>query len=178
MLIDLTGDTVTPQTLLSGSKAHDRSGNVIDGECTFDADTSDANALPSEVLDKKTYYKNGSKETGTMPNNGAVAGEITTKTGQYTVPQGYHDGSGKVGISASEQLKIKPENIKAGITILSVEGSYTGGQVKAESKEVTPSGSQQIVQPSAGFDYLSAVTVKAIPYVETANAYGTTVTIG
>ncbi|MBQ6255961.1 MAG: hypothetical protein IJJ60_05170, partial [Clostridia bacterium] len=36
--------------------------------------------------------------TGTMPNRGAVTGVISTTDGRYTVPQGYHDGSGSVGI--------------------------------------------------------------------------------
>jgi hypothetical protein len=37
-----------------------------------------------------------------MPNRGAVAGTISTVAGEYTVPQGYHDGSGKVAIAATE----------------------------------------------------------------------------
>ena len=49
-LIDLTGDTVTPETLLAGKKAHDTSGVVINGTCTYDADTSDATAAESEIL--------------------------------------------------------------------------------------------------------------------------------
>ena len=35
-LIDLTADTITPQTLLVNSTAHDKSGAPIEGACTFD----------------------------------------------------------------------------------------------------------------------------------------------
>lgn len=95
---------------------------------------------------------------------------------------GYHDGSGKVGIDATEQAKIIPENIREGITILGVEGTMSGTEeVKPQAKTVTPSKEQQVVLPDSeqGYNYLSQVTVNAIPYNESENsAGGTTVTIG
>lgn len=177
-LIDLTGDTVSEATLLSGATAHDNSGAVITGECTYDADTSDATAVVAEILAGKTAYSNGAKLTGTMPNNGAVTGTISTKNGTYTIPQGYHDGSGSVGISSTERNKIIAGNIKTGIQILGVTGEYGGEAVSVQAKIATPTSAQQVITPDTGYDYLSQVTVKAIPYVESANAYGTTVTIG
>lgn len=177
-LIDLTSDTVDASHLLSGYKAHDRSGAVITGTCTYNADTSDATISADEILEGQIAYANGNKVTGTMPNNGGVTGTISTKLGQYTIPEGYHDGSGKVGISTTEQSKLIPSNIKSGITILSVTGTYSGEGATAQSKTVTPSTSQIVVQPDSNYDYLSQVTVNRIPYVETRNTYGTTVTIG
>ena len=177
-LIDLTGDTVSAATLLSGATAHDNSGTVITGECTYDADTSDATAVVAEILATKTAYSNGSKLTGTMPNRGAVSGTISTKNGTYTIPQGYHDGSGSVGISSTERNKIVAGNIKNGIQILGVTGTYGGEAVSVQAKTATPTSAQQVITPDTGYDYLSQVTVTAIPYVESANAYGTTVTIG
>lgn len=177
-LMDLTGDDVTASDVLSGKKFHLPSGAPGTGSCTYDADTSDATATAAEILLGKTAYKNGEKLTGTMPNNGAVTGTITTKEQQYTVPQGYHDGSGKVSIAAAEQAKVIPSNIKDGVEILGVTGTYTGDGVTAQAKTVTPSTSQQVVTPDAGYDYLSQVTVNAIPYTETDNAAGgKTVTI-
>ena len=180
VLIDLTSDTVEESNLLSGYSAHDKSGAEIVGTCTFDADTQDANAAIAEILTGKTAYARGVKLTGTMPNNGAVNGTISTKAGQYTIPQGYHDGSGKVSISATEQAKIIAENIRSGISILGVTGTMSGTEdVNAEAKTVTPTVAAQTITPSTGYNYLSQVTVRAIPYVETENsAGGTTVTIG
>lgn len=177
-LLDLTGDTVDASHLLYGYKAHDRSGTQITGSCTYDSDTSDATAAPDEVLYGETYYANGSKATGQMVNNGAVTGTISTVAGQYTVPIGYHDGSGKVSISSTEQAKIIEGNIKSGVVILGVTGTYTGATISAQTKSVTPTTSEQVITPDSNYDYLSQVTVAAIPYVETSNTYGTTVTIG
>ena len=178
VLVDMTGDTATASQILEGYTAHINTGEQVEGTCTYDADTSDATAQVAEILLNKTAYVNGNKLTGTMPNNGAVSGTISTKAGQYTVPQGYHDGSGKVSISSTEQAKIIASNIKSGITILGVEGSYSGEGVSAQAKTATPSKTAQTILPDTGYDYLSQVTVAAIPYVESANAYGTTVTIG
>lgn len=177
-LIDLTADDVAASDVLSGKKFHLPSGAPGTGTCPYDADTSDATAVAAEILATKTAYKNGSKLTGTMPNNGAVSGTISAKAEQYTVPQGYHDGSGKVSISATEQAKIIAGNIKAGIEILGVTGAYAGDTISAQAKTATPTTAQQTILPDTGYDYLSQVTVAAIPYTETDNtAGGKTVTI-
>lgn len=179
-LIDLSGDDVQASDVLSGKKFHLPSGAQGTGACTYDADTGDATAVAAEILTGKTAYKNGSKLTGTMPNRGAVAGSISTAAGEYTVPQGYHDGSGKVSIDATEQVKLVASNIRQGITILGVQGSMSGTEdVNAEAKTVTPSTAQQVITPDTpDYNYLSQVTVAAIPYTETDNAAGgKTVTI-
>lgn len=180
VLIDLTSDTVKKDKLLNGYTAHGADGELIMGECTFDADTQDATATDSEILAGKTAYNKGVKVTGTMKNNGAVAGKITSKTGKYTIPLGYHDGSGTVQIDPAEQAKLIPANIRNGITILEVTGvmSDTDGERK-QTKTVTPSTSEQTILPDSGYTCLTQVVVKAIPYVETDNsAGGKTVTIG
>lgn len=178
VLVDMTGDTATAAQILDGYTAHINTGEQVEGSCTYDADTSDATAQRAEILLSKTAYVNGNKLTGSMPNNGAVSGTISTKAGTYTVPIGYHDGSGTVGISSTEQAKIIASNIKSGVTLLGVTGSYSGEGATAQAKTATPSTASQVILPDEGYDYLSQVTVAAIPYVETANAYGTTVTIG
>lgn len=180
VLIDLTGDTITKDKLLKGYTAHGADGEPINGSCEFDANTQDATATDAEILLGKTAYNKGTKRTGTMPNNGAVNGSISTKSGQYTVPQGYHDGSGKVSISSTEQAKLIPANIREGVTVLGVEGTMSGSEgMKAQSKTVTPSTNEQVVLPDSGYNALAQVTVGAIPYVESDNsAGGITVTIG
>jgi hypothetical protein len=178
VLIDLTSDTITESDLAYGVTAHDNSGSIITGTSTYDADTSDANAVVAEILATRTAYVNGNKLTGTMPNNGAVSGYISDKDDEYTVPLGYHDGSGKVAIDSSEKAKLIAGNIKSGVELLGVTGTYSGESISVQTKTVTPSVSSQTILPDTGYDYLSQVTVNAIPYVESANAYGTTVTIG
>lgn len=179
-LIDLTADTVTPDKVLSSYTFHDKAGDIKTGTCDYDSDTSDATVAVAEMLSGKTAYARGTKLTGTMPNKGAVTGTISTKAEEYTIPQGYHDGSGKVSIASTEQAKLIPANIREGITVLGVKGTMSGSEgVKAQSKEVTPSTSEQVVLPDETYTHLSQVTVKAISYVESDNsAGGKTVTIG
>lgn len=176
---DTSADTITADKLLEGFTAHDKSGAPITGTCTFDSDTSEDTAAVAEILAGKTAHARGTQLTGTMPNRGAVTGTISTKADSYTIPQGYHDGSGAVSIDATEQSKLVANNIKAGIEILGVTGSYTGEGVSAQSKTATPSNVAQVIVPDANYDYLSQVTVNAIPYTETDNAAGgVTITIG
>jgi hypothetical protein len=178
-LIDLTADTVTAADILDGVTAHGKDGAPITGTCTYDSDTSSDTAAVAEILSGKTAHARGALLTGTMTNNGGVTGTISTKAGQYTVPQGYHDGSGKVSIATAEQNKIIAGNIKSGVQILGVTGTYSGEAITAQTKSATPSWSQQTIQPDNGYDYLSAVTVAAIPIAYSDNsAGGQTVTIG
>lgn len=173
VLIDLTADTVVADKLLSGYKAHGADGNQITGSCTYDSDTMDATAADAEILSGKTAYVKGSKKTGTMPNRGAVSGSITTVDGQYTIPQGYHDGSGKVQIDSTEQAKLIADNIREGITVLGVTGTMSGTEgANPQAKTVTPTSSQQVILPDEGYNYLSQVTVSAVPYTETDNSAG------
>lgn len=180
VIIDLTADTVDAAHLLSGYTAHGADGRPITGTNTFDSDTSDDTATVGEVLNTKTFHARGTALTGTMPNRGAVTGTIDTVAGTYTVPQGYHDGSGTVSIASAEQSKLIATNIRQGVTILGVSGSMSGSEdVNAQTKSATPTWSSQSVTPDTGYTHLTSVTVAAIPIAYSDNAAGgKTVTIG
>lgn len=177
-LIDLTSDTITASDLAYGVTAHGADGEAITGSSTKDSDTTDADATASEILSGKTAYVNKNKLTGSMTNRGGVTGTISTKAGSYSIQSGYHDGSGTVAIDSTEQAKIIASNIKNGVEILGVTGSYTGEGVPTQVKTATPYTTAQVVLPDAGYN-LSQVNINAIKYVESANsAGGVTVTIG
>ena len=176
---DLTGDTVAPNTLLTGATAHDKSGAQITGTCSYDSDTSDATVAVAEILKDKTAYARGAKIVGTMPNNGAKNYTISDLNDQ-TISLGFYDGSGKISIDSAEKAKIIPANIKNGVSILGVQGTMTGQEdLQVQSKTVAPTFTAQTILPDGGYDYLSQVVVSAIPMTESENtAGGLTLTIG
>lgn len=179
VLIDISTDTATRSDVLSGKYFHLKTGERTTGTCTYDSNTTDANASASEILSGRTAYVNKNKITGEMPNNGAVAGVISTKAGTYTVPAGYHSGLGSVGIDSTEQAKIIASNIKSGITILGETGTYSGESVDVTSVNITPYLTAQTILPPSGYDYISQANVAAITITESDNAAGgKTVTIG
>lgn len=167
-LIDLTGDTVTADKLLEGVTAHGKDGEVVTGACTFDVDSNDANAAVAEVLKGKTAYARGTKIVGTMPNNGAVTGTIKTLTESYVITQGYHDGSGTVTIDSAEQAKLVAKNIREGITILGVKGSYEAASSGGSSENNCEAYLVDVLNPTVSFKKASG-TIKAYGY-----AYATT----
>lgn len=181
--IDLTGDTAVANKVLSGYTFHDKTGAPVTGTSTYNADTSGTTATAEEVLaGEKFIGPTGAEVTGSMPNRGAVAGTISTKAAEYTIQQGYHDGAGKVTIASAEQAKIVPANIREGVTILGVEGAMSGSEdVKAQAKTATPTFSSQTILPDTaqGYNYLTQVTVSAIPVTEADNPQGgKTLTVG
>ena len=180
ILIDLTTDTAEQADVLSGKYFHLKTGERVAGTCTYNADTSDANASASEILQGRTAYVNGNKITGEMTNNGAVSGTIATKSGTYVVPAGYHNGLGSVSIDSTEQAKIIASNIKSGVSILGVVGDYSGEAVTAGSVSAVPYLTAQTILPSSiSKDYISQVDIAAIAITESDNAAGgKTVTIG
>lgn len=179
VLLDLTADTIEPGKVLLGFKYHGPDGELHTGTCTFDMDTSEATVKASEILIGKTAGARGTMLTGSMPDNGAVAAKISTVGGEYIIPLGYHDGSGKVTLDPDEAAKIIAANIKKGVTILGVEGTYGGEKITVQTKTVDPLTTAQTILPDEGYDYLSQVNVNAIYYNEADNAAGgKTVTIG
>lgn len=178
-LIDLTGDTATAADVQTGKYFHLKSGERVQGSCTYDADTSDATAAAAEILNTKTAYVNGNKVTGSMPNKGGDNVTVTGKSGT-TIPAGYYDGSGKAVIDSTSSTNLVANNVRQGVQILGVTGTMSGSEdVHAQAKTATPSTAQQVIVPDTPtYNYLTQVTVAAIPVTRTDNAQGgVTVTI-
>lgn len=139
------------------------------------SDTSDATAKAASIKDGETAYIGGKKVEGTMPVNGAVSGKIAEKEGVVNVPEGYTAG-GTVAIDDTEKAKLIANNIRQGVTILGVNGAMSPSEgVNAQSKNITPTKSAQVVQPDSGYTHLLQVTVEPIPaaYITTTDATAT-----
>ena len=77
-------------------------------------------AQPEHVLEGITFSNaSGTGLIGTMPDIGKQ--DITPTTVSQTISEGYHDGSGIVAGDAD----LVPENIKAGVSIFGVTGTFT-----------------------------------------------------
>lgn len=119
------------------------------------ASQTQSTATEWQIISGKTCWSNGVKITGKMANNGAISYSLPLN-GTYTIPAGYHNGAGKVTQSIATQggwtltpkttnqlgcaagryctgnIYIKGDgnlvagNIKKGVTIFGVTGTYQG----------------------------------------------------
>ena len=89
----------------------------------------------------------------------ALQTKVTTPTAFPTVvnvDSGY-DGMTKVTVNAPSNLS--SGNIKSGVSIAGVTGTYTGESPSSQSKSVTPSSFPLTVRPDSNYNYLTQVTV-------------------
>lgn len=106
----------------------------------------DTGAANAQILDGyQAYDASGNKLTGTMTNNGAVSKTITSQNGEYTIPAGYHNGSGKVKAT----LATTSRTAGAG----SVTLTKGAGSVSATGTNITITESAS--KPSSGY-YITA----------------------
>lgn len=85
---------------------------------TTPGDLSGVTATAQTVLTGYDFVNaQGQKVSGTMANNGAVSGTLTPTASTYTIPSGYHNGSGSVGVSAqAKTVSFTPDGTKQTIT--------------------------------------------------------------
>ena len=122
--------------------------------------TSDGTALASHILSGYIAYSNGSKITGTMTNRGAVTSTLNCG-GSYTIPAGWHNGSGKVTVNtlaSQTSADATAARILSGKTAW-VNGSKITGSIGSKAAATyTPGTSNQTI---AAGQYLSgAQTIK------------------
>lgn len=180
ILLDVSSDTAVQSDVAVGKYFHLATGQRVQGTNDKDSNTTDADATAADIVSGKTAYVNKNKIEGSLPVIGSTSGTISEKAGTYTIPAGVHSGLGSVGIDSTEQAKIIAENIKSGIQILGVTGSYSGESATAGAISPTPYLTQKTYLPSdIDKDYFSQVTVAAITITRTDNAAGgVTVTLG
>lgn len=79
-------------------------------------DVSSVTAGADDVLTGKVFVDaDGKVTTGTMTNNGTVTKTLNTTTKSYTIPKGYHSGSGKVSIT-TEEKSVTPTKASQAVT--------------------------------------------------------------
>ncbi len=94
--------------------------------------TGDSTAAATDVLSGKTAFGANGQISGSMANNGATGGTISTKTGTVSIPAGYTSG-GSVSIAASAIADLVAANILSGKTILGVNGTLSMVSVSQDS---------------------------------------------
>lgn len=137
------------------------------------------NATVADVLAPKTFSNaDGVGLVGTMPNNGAVSG-VATPSQPYTIPEGYHNGSGVVTASAvipaielngasnasCNYLDVADLKTKGftSVTLSVVSGSGTADIQGANSAGAAPSG--RIGQATASTPYTTALNDITAPFI-------------
>ena len=85
-------------------------------------DATECDVAAGNVLSGKKFIGASGQDTGSMTNNGATGGTISTKAGTYTIPAGYTSG-GVVQLGAVTDCV--SGNILSGKSILGVSGSLS-----------------------------------------------------
>ncbi|AGA58746.1 hypothetical protein Theco_2653 [Thermobacillus composti KWC4] len=108
---------ISPQET-SKRAAYTRFGTIL----SYRVKGGSGNAQPADVLSGKTFTNDAGEQAGSMPNRGAVNQTLTSQGQSYTVPAGYHNGSGKVTANITN---LTAANIKSGVTVGGIEGTFT-----------------------------------------------------
>ena len=112
----------------------------------------------ADLLSGKSAILGSGLVRGTMPNNGALS--YTPTTSQQTILAGYTSGGTIGAVTSAIDSNIQASNIKAGVTILGVQGNVEPDKPD-QTKSCTPTTSQQVIEPDTGYE-LTSVTVAGV----------------
>lgn len=129
-------------------------------------DPSDATAAASDILSGKTAYIGGETQgnptAGTMTNNGSVSATIDVRSGHtsYTIPAGYHNGSGTVSLTTEEKTITPVESsqtvtptdgkVLSSVTVNPIPSTYGNVTDATASASTILSGYKAVVKDSNG----------------------------
>lgn len=82
--------------------------------------TGDSTGAAGDLLTGKTMFGATGEISGSMANNGATGGTISTKAGTYIIPAGYTSGG---SVSLGGVSDCLPQNILTGKSILGISGT-------------------------------------------------------
>ena len=148
---------------------HDGTGSI---EAKSLADQTIADAVADNLLIDKTAWVNGTKITGSMPDNGTIS--TTLSAGEsYTIPSGYHSGSGVIetkSLSSQTQGDAKSEDILSAKTAW-VNGVKVTGTITTSSLQSVRVNSGNEVTLPAGY-YPDGITIYSL-YTDRLDLTGT-----
>ena len=117
-------------TLLNALKAKAQALPAKGSGSTDAPDLSGITAAAEDILaGKKSVDATGAEITGTMTNNGAWT-STQTSNGSVTIPEGYHNGNGKVTVNVSSTTTIPTDGDAATSDVLTGKTFYSGGSKK------------------------------------------------
>lgn len=99
-------------------------------------DTASGDLAAGDLLTGKTAFGASGAVSGSMANNGATGGTISTKAGSITIPAGYTSG-GTVSLASAAVSDLIAGNILSGKTILGVSGSLAMPSISQDSTTKT-----------------------------------------
>ena len=141
---------------------------------------TDGTATASQILSGKTAWVDGKKITGTMANRGAVS-QTLNAGGSYTIPAGYHNGSGKItvsSLSSQTQANATAAQILSGRTAWVNGKKVTGTMTNQGAKSTTLNAGGSYTIPAGYHNGSGKITAASLSSQTQANATASDIVSG